>query len=394
MRRAFEQIVAGDGGRRLRGVVQQRTYAGVGADHVGRADLLAEIAVGHLAQVGDLAVVDLDLARFALVFEVGGADQGELVLVGNGEDDALVRILEDVGIRMAEQARHDNVAALDQAQPVAIAAAGRVGHFARPWSGRVDDSARLHFDAAVVFAVQRSVPALALLLHGHALGAGEDGGAPFAGVQRIEHHEAGIVDPAVGIDEALAVVALERRARLMSAQRDTGRRRQELAVRQVIVQEQAGPYHPRRTLAGVVRHDKAQRAHDVRRGAQQHFALLQGFAHQLEFVVFEIAQAAVNQLGAGRRGVLRQVVLFAQDHAQATADGVTGDAGAIDAAAHDQQIAGARGHGGRGRCHHHGRQAGWRWRCAGQGGSCWYRFICSFLVWGTMVFSHRFHAFA
>jgi ABC-type Fe3+/spermidine/putrescine transport system ATPase subunit len=43
-----------------------------------------------------------------------------------------------------------------------------------------------------------------------------------------------------------------------------------------------------------------QRPHDVRRGAQQRFALLQRFAHQAELAVFEVAQAAVDQLGAGR----------------------------------------------------------------------------------------------
>ena len=64
----------------------------------------------------------------------------------------------------------------------------------------------------------------------------------------------------------------------------------------------------------IVWHDEAQRPHDVRRGLEQYLAFLQCFAHQAEFVVLEIAQAAVDQLGTGRGGVAREVVLFAQQY--------------------------------------------------------------------------------
>jgi hypothetical protein len=47
-------------------------------------------------------------------------------------------------------------------------------------------------------------------------------------------------------------------------------------------------------------HHETQRPGDVGRNAQQHFTLGQRFAHQPEFVMFQVAQAAMDQLGAGR----------------------------------------------------------------------------------------------
>ena len=75
--------------------------------------------------------------------------------------------------------------------------------------------------------------------------------------------------------------------------------------------------------------------HNVRRGAQQHFALTERFTHQPEFVLFEVTQPAVDQLAAGGRGVLREIVLFAQQHFEAATGCVAGYAGAVDAAAYD-----------------------------------------------------------
>src|SRR6202158_3123594 len=46
----------------------------------------------------------------------------------------------------------------------------------------------------------------------HAAGAGADGGAVRRGVERVRHDQAGIVDRAVGILEAVGEMPLERRA--------------------------------------------------------------------------------------------------------------------------------------------------------------------------------------
>jgi hypothetical protein len=48
----------------------------------------------------------------------------------------------------------------------------------------------------------------------------------------------------------------------------------------------------------------------------------------------------VNHLAARRGGSRRQIGLLAENHRQTPAGGVTGDAGAVDAAADDQKIDG------------------------------------------------------
>ena len=59
-------------------------------------------------------IVDL-LVRHGLDRDVGGADEGELLLVGDREDDPLVRVLQDEGFLGVEELRHHDVAALHEA---------------------------------------------------------------------------------------------------------------------------------------------------------------------------------------------------------------------------------------------------------------------------------------
>ena len=87
-----------------------------------------------------------------------------------------------------------------------------------------------------------------------------------------------------------------------------------------------------------MRHDEGKRPDDVRRGAQQHFALLQRLAHQAELVILEVAQSAVDELGAGGRGVGREIVLLAKQDGQTATRRIARDAGAVDATADDEQI--------------------------------------------------------
>ena len=94
----------------------------------------------------------------------------------------------------------------------------------------------------------------------------------------------------------------------------------------------------RRAQARRRRQHEAHRPDEVRRHAQQHLALDQRLAHQAEPAVLEIAQAAVDQLGGGRRGAGGEIVLLDQQHAQPAAGGVARDAGAVDAAADDGEI--------------------------------------------------------
>jgi hypothetical protein len=107
----------------------------------------------------------------------------------------------------------------------------------------------------------------------------------------------------------------------------------------MIVKPQADAQLPGRARARAKGHDKRERAHQMRRDAQQNLALGERLAHQPQPPLFEIAQAAVDELAAGhgRRG--RQIVLFHQHDIEPAAGGVPRDARAVDATAHHQQIA-------------------------------------------------------
>ena len=116
----------------------------------------------------------------------------------------------------------------------------------------------------------------------------------------------------------------------------------------MVVQEQAGAEHPRRTQVRLVRQHERQRLDDVRRLAQQHLALGERFVDQPEFVVLEITQPAVDQLRAPLRGRRRDVALLDHEHLEAAPGRIARDAGTVDAGTDDQEIElrGTVGHGG------------------------------------------------
>ena len=151
----------------------------------------------------------------------------------------------------------------------------------------------------------------------------------FAGGHGIEYHQAGVIDPAVGIFEAFGDFAFQR---AVGAEFEAFRTRELFALAQVVIQEQACADHPRRPQVWAVRQHEAHLLDDVRGLGQQHFAFGQGFAHQAEFVMFEVTQATVDQLAAGGGSVAGQVVLFAKEYRQTATGCVCCNADAIDPA--------------------------------------------------------------
>ena len=88
----------------------------------------------------------------------------------------------------------------------------------------------------------------------------------------------------------------------------------------------------------IVRQDEARRPDDMRRDAKQHFPFSQRLPHEAEFVIFEIAQPAMNELARRRRCRAGKIALLAEHHRKAAPGGVARDPGAIDAAADDEEI--------------------------------------------------------
>ena len=275
-----------------------------------------------------------------MVLEIGGADQRELALVRDRKDDAAIDVLENVRERVVEQARHDDMAALDQPHRAARAnRRGLIEERTDPRAGRVDDAAGADVVAVAVLGQQRCRPRTVLAHDARATRVGQDPRAALARIERVQHHQARVVDPAVGIDEALAVGATQRHAGRVRAQVDGFRAWQTPPPGQVVVQEQSRANHPRRSQVRLVRQHETQRPHDVRGGVEQHLPFGQRLLDQAKLVVLEVAQSAVDKFRARRGGVRGEIVLLTQHHPEAVTRGIACDARAVDAAADDQQIA-------------------------------------------------------
>ena len=211
-----------------------------------------------------------------------------------------------------------------------------LGHFADPGSGGVDQNARRRHLAAAAH-IEHQLPVLPPL-DADAAGAGADGGAALGGIERVEHDQAGVVDQAIGEFEAGAEEALERLAEPMMGEIDGAAARQPLARAQQIVKQKPEAQQHRRAPAGHDRQQDARRPDDMRGDAQQRLALVERLAHQAEGAVLQIAQAAMNELGGGRRGAGTEVVHLDQQHPHAAAGGVAGEPGSVDAAADNGEV--------------------------------------------------------
>src|SRR5690349_20407170 len=106
----------------------------------------------------------------------------------------------------------------------------------------------------------------------------------------------------------------------------------------MIVEKKAQANKPGRALLDAVRQHETHGPDDMWCGAQQHLALDQRLSHEPEFVVLEIAKAAVNELAAARGGALCQVVLLAEQDRETAPGRVAGNSNAVDSSADDQKI--------------------------------------------------------
>src|SRR6185437_10504248 len=88
----------------------------------------------------------------------------------------------------------------------------------------------------------------------------------------------------------------------------------------------------------MMRQHEAQRADDMRRDPPEDFALDQRLANQPKLVIFEIAQAAMHELGRPGRRPARQIIHFTDENAIAPARRVARDAAAVNAAPNDCEV--------------------------------------------------------
>src|SRR5690606_25491949 len=92
----------------------KRANTGIGPDDIRASDRLLEIFAGCRAEIVGLTIGDRNLGRVTLIVLIGCANQGELILVGDGEYDTPVIVLEEIGTGIGELLAHHNMATLNK----------------------------------------------------------------------------------------------------------------------------------------------------------------------------------------------------------------------------------------------------------------------------------------
>src|SRR5262249_29157952 len=115
------QHIVARGFLRLRcAIVIKRTHSRIAPDNILSAHWRREIVARRATKIDALRLSDRRRTRIAAIVAIGRADQREVVLIGNGEDDAAIPVLEEIGSRPFEFLRYDDVAALDKSNVVHI----------------------------------------------------------------------------------------------------------------------------------------------------------------------------------------------------------------------------------------------------------------------------------
>ena len=160
----------------------------------------------------------------------------------------------------------------------------------------------------------------------------------FASGDGVEDDQARVVYARIGVDKAAVERVLQARAPFAGGELDAEGRRQALAAAEMVIQKESRAYHPRRSQMWLVRQHELQRCDDMRRGAKKYFALGKRLGHEPEFVVLEIPQTAVDQLGAPRRRMRGKVVFFDQQCCEAASRRIARNTRAVDAATDNGEI--------------------------------------------------------
>ena len=194
---------------------------------------------------------------------------------------------------------HDDVAALHKAQVGFVRLSGiQPQDIVYPGAGGIDhrlECARLAFPVAL----QNGFPMIGMPDQIRASCAGQDVCTAGARIDGIQNDQPGILDPAIGIFEGEPVVRLQRVEPVGRAAAQCGGGRQQLPAAQMVVNEQAQTDQPGWPQFLVIGQHEPHRPDDVRRRPKQDFPLDQRLPDEAEIILFEIAQAAMDQLGAG-----------------------------------------------------------------------------------------------
>ena len=134
------------------------------------------------------------------------------------------------------------------------------------------------------------------------------------------------------------LAGMQRKARWIRRQIEGPGARQFFSAADMVVEEQPQPQHPGRPQALSVGQNETQRPDDVRGDGPQHLSLAKRFPDKAKFIIFQIAQAAMDELRRPRRRTGGEVALLAKNHRPAAACRVARDPAAVDAPANDGDV--------------------------------------------------------
>ncbi len=173
------------------------------------------------------------------------------------------------------------------------------------------------------------------LFQGDTFGIRADVSAVRGCLLRIEHNESRVINLRVPILEALGNRCSKR---TVNAEANRARVFKHRTFREKIVEEKARAEHPGRTRERQLRDIEGKRSNNMRCRLGQHISLQKCFAHEAEFVKFEIAEAAMNKLGTPRRSTRGEIPLFDEHHRQAATRSISRNTCAINAASNNEQV--------------------------------------------------------
>ncbi len=135
--------------------------------------------------------------------DVGRADQRELILVGDHEDHALVRVLQEIGVRFAVDAWNDDMAALDQPYCCVQLHIERLAQDPLdPGPRRVDHAAGLDQRLRSGVGIrQQQAPHASFAIAAQDLGPHANIRTVFACGHRVDQGEPRVVHPRIGVKE-------------------------------------------------------------------------------------------------------------------------------------------------------------------------------------------------
>ena len=189
------------------------------------------------------------------------------------------------------QAPHDDVAALHQAHlRLCVASQGAAQHVRYPGPRGIHQPARpdgLRRTASQILHLRlpySTLPARAQEARPRA-----DAGAALRRIHGVQHHQAAVFYPAVGISEAARDAWLQPGTQPGAVEAQRARCRQPPAPAQIVVNQQPKPEQPRWPHVPAMRQHEAQRPDDVGGNGKQPLTLRQRLPDQPEFLVFQVA---------------------------------------------------------------------------------------------------------